>query len=69
MMGVVCVWSIWNYLGHVGFGPNGEWIVSAPDLMRFVLPYDTVAAIVAVSVFLIGVRAKTQATEQPSPQS
>lgn len=69
VIGVVCVWSIWNYLGHVGFGPNGEWIVSAPDLMRFVLPYDTGAAIVAVSVFLIGVRAKTQATEQPSPQS
>ncbi|MEE8456919.1 MAG: hypothetical protein V3S28_02615 [Acidimicrobiia bacterium] len=68
-IGVVCVWSIWNYLGHVGFGPDGGWIVSAPDLMRFVLPYDTVAAIVSVSIFIIGVRAKAQATEQPNPQS
>jgi hypothetical protein len=68
-IGVVCVWSIWNYLSHVGFGPNGEWIVSAPDLMRFVLPYDTVAAIVSVSVFLLGVRARVHATEHPSPQS
>ncbi|GMQ92842.1 MAG: hypothetical protein BMS9Abin12_0319 [Acidimicrobiia bacterium] len=68
-VGVVCIWSIWNYLDHVGFGQNGEWIVSAPDLTRFVLPYDTVAAVAAVSVFLIGVRARAQATEQPSPQS
>jgi len=68
-IGLVCVWSIWNYLNHVGFGPNGEWIVSGSDLMRFVLPYDTVAAVVAVSVFLLGVRARSHATEQPSPQS
>jgi hypothetical protein len=68
-IGVVCVWSIWNYLGHVGFGPGGEWIVSAPDLMRFVLPYDMIAAIVSVSIFIVGARATTHATEQPNPQS
>jgi len=68
-VGLVCIWSIWNYLDHVGFGPNGEWIVSAPDLMRLVLPYDTVAAVVAVTVFLVGARRAAQATEQPSPQS
>ena len=69
MIGVVCVWSIWVYLDHVGFGPNGEWIVSSPDLMRFVLPFDVVAAFVAVGVFLFGSRRAAQATEQPSPQS
>lgn len=68
-MGVVCVWSIWNYLTTVGFGPNGEWIVSGSDLMRLVLPYDTVAAVVAVSVFLLGVRTAGQPTEQPRLQS
>jgi len=68
-IGVICIWSIWNYLDHVGFGPNGEWIVSGSDLMRFVLPYDTVAAVAAVSLFLIGVGSRAQATEQPSPQS
>ncbi|MCL1600063.1 MAG: hypothetical protein M3112_00835 [Actinomycetia bacterium] len=69
VIGVVCVWSIWTYLDHVGFGPDGEWIVSSPDLMRFVLPFDVVAAFTAVGVFLFGARRAAQATEQPSPQS
>jgi hypothetical protein len=69
MIGVICVWSIWAYLDRVGFGPNGEWIVSSPDLMRFVLPFDVVAAVVAVGTFLFGARRAAQATEQPSPQS
>jgi hypothetical protein len=69
IIGVVCVWSIWAYLDHVGFGPNGEWIVSSPDLMRFVLPFDVVAATSAVGLFLFGARSAAQATEQPSPQS
>ena len=68
-VGLVCIWSIWNYLANVGFGPNGEWVVSAPDLMRYVLPYDTVAAVLAATVFLIGARRAAQTTEQPSPQS
>jgi hypothetical protein len=69
VIGVVCVWSIWAYLDHVGFGPNGEWIVSSPDLLRFVLPFDVVAAFAAVGFFLFGARRAAQATEQPSPQS
>ena len=69
MIGVVCVWSIWAYLDHVGFGPNGEWIVSSSNLMRFVLPFDVIAAFVAVGTFLFGARRAAQATEQPSPQS
>jgi len=69
LVGVVCVWSIWRYLDHVGFGPNGEWIVSPADLMRFVLPFDVVAATIAVAIFLIGARKVAQVTEQPSPQS
>lgn len=69
VIGVVCVWSIWRYLDVVGFGPNGEWIVSNPDLMRFVLPYDVIAAIVAVTLFLLGSYRADHATEQPSAQS
>lgn len=68
-IGAVCVWSIWRYLDHVGFGPKGEWIVSSADLMRFVLPFDLVAAAVAVAVFAIGARKAAQVIEQPSPQS
>jgi hypothetical protein len=69
MIGIVCVWSIWAYLDHVGFGPNGEWIVSSPDLMKFVLPFDVAAALAAVGLFLFGTRRASHATEQPSPQS
>jgi len=69
VIGLFCVWSIWNYLSIVGFGANGAWIVSGADLMRYVIPFDMAAAIVAVAVFLLGVRARSQATEQPRPQS
>jgi hypothetical protein len=68
-LGVFCVWSIWNYLNTVGFGPNGEWIVSGSDLMRLVIPYDMAAGVVAVIVFTYGVFRSTQAIEQASPQS
>jgi hypothetical protein len=69
VLGVICVWSIWNYLTNVGFGPEGSWIVSGPDLARFVIPFDVIAAVMAVVFFLVGVRSQVHATEQPSPQS
>lgn len=67
LMSVVCVWSIWRYLAEVGFGPQGEWIVSGEALTRLVLPFDLVAAVVAIGSVLAGIR--RQATLQPSPQS
>jgi len=69
VLGIVCVWSIWNYLSIVGFGPGGSWIVSGPDLARYVIPFDIAAALMAVVFFLVGVRSQVHATEQPSPQS
>lgn len=69
VLGIICVWSIWNYLSIVGFGQGGSWVVSGPDLARYVIPFDIVAAVLAVVFFLIGVRAQVQATEQPRPQS
>jgi hypothetical protein len=69
MLGIICIWSIWNYLWIVGFGPGGSWIVSGPDLARYVIPFDIVAALLAVVFFLVGVRSQVHATEQPSPQS
>lgn len=72
-IGLVCVWSIGRYLHNVGFGPNGEWVVSSSDLMRLVLPYDVAAALVATAVFTFGVvasvRGAAHVIEQPSPQS
>ncbi|MEN8238646.1 MAG: hypothetical protein ABFR53_05520 [Actinomycetota bacterium] len=69
VLGVVCVWSIWNYLSIVGFGPGGSWILSGADLARYVIPFDIAAAVMAIAFFLIGVRSQVQATEHPSPQS
>jgi hypothetical protein len=69
VLGVICVWSIWTYLTNVGFGSDGSWIVSGPDLARYVIPFDIIAAVMAVVFFLVGVRSQVQATEQPSPQS
>lgn len=69
ILGIICVWSIWNYLSIVGFGPDGSWIVSGADLARYVIPFDIMAALLAVVFFLLGVRAQVRATEQPSPQS
>jgi len=58
MMGVVCVWSIWHYLSVVGFGPSGEWVVDASRMMTLILPYDVMAAVAAVTVFFVGLRAR-----------
>lgn len=69
IIGVICVWAIWNYLVTVGFGPNGEWIVSSADLARLVLPFDVASAFIAVAFFAVGSRKAAQATEHPSPQS
>ncbi|MCL1594435.1 MAG: hypothetical protein M3132_08800 [Actinomycetia bacterium] len=69
ILGVICVWSIWNYLSNVGFGPSGSWIASGPDLMRYVIPFDVMAAVVAIGVFLLGVRSQLREIEQPSAQS
>lgn len=68
-VGIICVWSIWRYLHAVGFGSNGEWIVSGPDLARYVLPFDVVAALMAVALFVLGSLKAVQAIEQPRAQS
>lgn len=56
VLGVFCVWSIWFYLDAVGFGAEGEWIVSGSDMMTRVIPFDMMAATVAVILFVLGVR-------------
>jgi len=67
VLGIVCIWSIWRYLDAVGFGPAGEWIVDDPALARYVLPFDVVAAVMGIGLFVFGTR--RQAMEQARPQS
>lgn len=56
VVAVVCVWSIWNYLRIVGFTPQAGWLVDGAALMRYVLPYDMAAAVVAVVSLTVGAR-------------
>ena len=49
-LGAACVASIWNYLRVVGFTPEGGWLVDGSRLMTLVIPFDTVAGIVAGTV-------------------
>jgi hypothetical protein len=67
VLGIICVWSIWNYLTNVGFGPEGSWIVSGPDLARYVIPFDVMAAVLAVVFFLVGVRSQVMSRSSQAP--
>lgn len=49
---VICVFSIWNYLRVVGFDPEGGWVVDRAELLTLVIPFDVVAAIMAVGALL-----------------
>ena len=68
ILGVFCVFSIWRYLDIVGFTGDGGWQVSGSDLMRHVIPFDVLAAVVAVGVLWTGAHAGLR-TEQAKLQS
>jgi hypothetical protein len=68
VIGAMCVWSIWRYLDTVGFSEDGGWLVSAPELLRLVILFDTIAAAIAIAVLLLGVGAR-HPTAQRKPQS
>ena len=68
MMAIVCVWSIWRYLAEVRFGTEGQRLVPRYVLIRLVLPFDTLAAVLALGAVLVGIRHR-QTTEHPNPQS
>lgn len=55
-IGILCVLSIWNYLRVVGLTDAGGWLVDGGELRRLVLPFDTLAAMFAISLVLIGIR-------------
>jgi hypothetical protein len=63
MVAAVCVWSIWSYLDAVGFAPDGGWVVDRAALMRHVLPFDVVSAVMAVSTLVLGARKRAAAVQ------
>ena len=54
LLGVFCVWSIWNYLHIVGFTGDDGWLLEGGQIMRLVLPFDMMAAVVAISLLVVG---------------
>jgi hypothetical protein len=49
---VVCVFSIWNYLRVVGFDESGGWLVDRTELLTLVIPFDVVAAVMAIAALV-----------------
>lgn len=68
ILGVFCLFSIWRYLDVVGFAADGGWQVSGSDLMTYVIPFDMVAAVVAVVMLWKGAHTGLR-TEQARLQS
>jgi hypothetical protein len=66
ILSLICIWSIWNYLRIVGFTDAGGWVVDGGELLRWVLPFDTMAAVMALTALTVAVR---QPTAHRSPQS
>jgi len=54
VLGVLCVYSIWNYLTIFGFTDDGGWLVDRQGLLKYVIPGDVVAAIVALAAVTWG---------------
>lgn len=71
VLGVFCVASIWNYLRIVGFTADGGWLLEGGQVMRLVLPFDMMAAVVAIVLLVAGSRRAPadQRTTQASDQS
>jgi len=55
-IGAFCVASIANYLRVVGFSPDGEWVLDGGELMRLVIPFDMLAATVAIGILVAAAR-------------
>lgn len=66
-IGALCVASIWNYLRVVGLTPDGGWQLVGSELLRLVIPFDMMAAVVAGSVLVLGLRHAAR-SDQPMEQ-
>ncbi len=56
MMSIVCIISIALYLAKVGLGPTGGWVVDGGEMLRLVLPFDVVAALMTVALVSVAAR-------------
>lgn len=56
MMSVVCVLSIAAYLDEVGLDEAGGWLIDGEQMLRLVIPFDVVAAMITIGLTLLAVR-------------
>ncbi|MCP3994420.1 MAG: hypothetical protein GY722_05055 [bacterium] len=65
-MSIVCVLSISLYLAEVGLDTDGGWLVDGSQMLRLVLPFDVVAALMTVGlVTLAAIRSADGAAQTP----
>lgn len=60
LMGTMCVLSLVRYLMEIGLGPDGGWDVQGPEMVRLVIPADTVAAVLTIGALILGARAQAR---------
>lgn len=60
LMATMCVLSLVRYLMVIGFGPDGGWDVQGSEMLRLVIPADTVAAVLAIGALILGARSQAR---------
>ena len=50
------LWSVARYLGNVGVGPGGAWIVDGARFGTLILPFLAASAVAAAALFTAGTR-------------
>ncbi len=50
MMSIVCVLSVAAYLDEVGLAADGGWLVDGSQMLRLVIPFDVVAALITLGL-------------------
>lgn len=64
-MSIVCVLSIALYLAEVGLDADGGWLVDAGQMLRLVLPFDLVAAVMTLTLVAMAGRKSADGAGQP----
>ncbi|MGF1667285.1 MAG: hypothetical protein ACFCVC_13550 [Acidimicrobiia bacterium] len=59
-MGSMCVMALVRYLMVIGFGADGGWDVQSAQMLRLVIPADTVAAALTIGALVLGARAQAR---------
>jgi hypothetical protein len=56
MMSIICILSIAAYLSEVGLDAASGWLVDGTQLLRLVIPFDIVAALITIGLTVLAAR-------------